>query len=379
MRLLIGADIVPTDSNADLFDENGVEKLVGSELLEQLKAADYRIFNLEAPLIDVGTTIQKYGSAIKAPQKSVKGIKALGTNLLCLSNNHIMDYGEDGLTRTIQLLRENKIDYVGASLKNSWNSGVFVLQQDNIRIGLYNCCEHEFSVSKNNTAGANPFEPHRSIAEIEKLRGVVDYVIVLYHGGKEYYRYPSPELQSRCRLMVESGASVVITQHSHCIGAREKYQNGTIIYGQGNFIFDAGNDEFWKSSVLIEVNLDSEGFGIRYIPIEKNGNCIRLANDENAKKILNDFDLRSSEILDDEFVPNRYRSYASEKLPEYLIAMRGYRQNLFLRILNKLSGDRLFSLLSKNISQKERLRIINYLECEAHRELFLEGLWEMKK
>ena len=65
-----------------------------------------------------------------------------------------------------------------------------------------------------------------------------DYTIVLYHGGKEYYRYPSPNLQRVCRYMIEKGTDLVICQHSHCIGCEENYLSGKIVYGQGNFIFD---------------------------------------------------------------------------------------------------------------------------------------------
>lgn len=61
---------------------------------------------------------------------------------------------------------------------------------------------------------------------------------MLYHGGKEYYRYSSPNLQKTCRKMTEKGADLVLCQHSHCIGSYEEYNDSTILYGQGNFIFN---------------------------------------------------------------------------------------------------------------------------------------------
>ena len=77
-----------------------------------------------------------------------------------------------------------------------------------------------------------------SLDHIQNLKDQCDYVIVLYHGGKEHYRYPSPYLQRVARKMVEKGADLVVCQHSHCIGCYEKYKDSMIIYDQGNFIFE---------------------------------------------------------------------------------------------------------------------------------------------
>ena len=47
MRILIGADFVPTESNEELFKNANIDVLLGEELTEVLKSADFRIFNLE--------------------------------------------------------------------------------------------------------------------------------------------------------------------------------------------------------------------------------------------------------------------------------------------------------------------------------------------
>ena len=65
----------------------------------------------------------------------------------------------------------------------------------------------------------------------------------IINGGKEHYRYPSPDLQKICRKFIDKGADLVVCQHSHCIGCEEKYNHGTIVYGQWNFLFDRSNIE----------------------------------------------------------------------------------------------------------------------------------------
>ena len=46
MNILIGADVVPTNSNTDLFISGDVHGLLGDMLFNILHRADYRIFNL---------------------------------------------------------------------------------------------------------------------------------------------------------------------------------------------------------------------------------------------------------------------------------------------------------------------------------------------
>ena len=133
--------------------------------------------------------------------------------------------------------------------------------------------EHEFTIASENSAGANSFDPLDSLDQISNLKKEVDYLIILYHGGKEYYRFPTPYLQRVCRKIVDKGANLVVCQHSHCIGAFEDYKNSKIIYGQGNFIFDREdriNKDCSQTSLLIEICLDKNIISINYYPLRKN-------------------------------------------------------------------------------------------------------------
>ena len=65
MRIMIGADLVPTPYNTNLFINGDIDKLFGKELLDLLTRADYRIFNLETPLTNQNTPIIKFGPTLK--------------------------------------------------------------------------------------------------------------------------------------------------------------------------------------------------------------------------------------------------------------------------------------------------------------------------
>lgn len=371
VKIIIGADIVPTKSNQIYFEQKRIQEIISKDLLSILDMADYRIMNLETPLTNKSTPIDKCGPNLIASEESIKGIKQIGIDLLTLSNNHIMDQDEQGFESTIKLLKENSINYVGAGKTLKEASKPYIFSLDQIKIGVYACAEHEFSIVEDNRCGANPFDPLESLDHIQKLKNECDYVIVLYHGGKEHYRYPSPYLQKVCRKIVENGADVVLCQHSHCIGCKEDYLHGTIVYGQGNFLFDYSRSEFWKTALLIQLEIEKNSINIEYIPIVKNGNGVSLADKEQEEDILKSFYMRNHEINQIGFVKNQYIAFSQRYLNVYLRSGVPLSLTPFMRGLNKIVNFKLFEIC---ISKKNKLGIFNFLINETHRELYLEGL-----
>lgn len=365
--ILIGADVVPTKHNVDLFIKGDALQLVGEELDMLLKGANFRIFNLEVPLTDVAKPIVKCGPHLIAPTATVQGYKALGANLLTLANNHILDQGVQGLERTIITLDEADISHVGIGHTLEEAAKPFCFQFAGKKIGVYACAEHEFSIASEQDPGANPFDPLYSLDHILELKKRCDFVIVLYHGGKEHYRYPSPWLQKACRRMVDKGADLVIGQHSHCIGCEEKYKNGIILYGQGNFLFDYSNSVFWKTSLLVKLNAD---YTVSYVPVVKEGYGVRLASQDAAATIIREFNERSNQIKAPMFVEKEYSKFAFKHRKDYYSRFSGRVGRMFLvRLFNKLMDNLFFDYLYRS---RFLPPIENVLDCEAHRELASE-------
>lgn len=371
MSIIIGADIVPTDSNMDFFKKADACSLVGIDLMKLLQEADYRIFNLEVPLTDKKNPIEKNGPSLIAHPDSIRGLKALGVDLFTLANNHIMDQGRQGLESSIELLSRENISYVGAGLNIQLAQKPYYFEIRNKRYGVYACAEHEFSIAGENTPGANPFESMDSFDHVSQMKTSCDYAIVLYHGGKEHYRYPSPYLQRVCRKMIDKGADLIVCQHSHCIGCKEEYKGGTIIYGQGNFLFAMQDNEFWNSGVLVQLDDNNR---VSYIPFRKHGGIIRMASREECNNILFEFEQRSMEIKDANIVKEKYKALAANNTDSYILFFLGLSNNVIFKAINKLSNQRLKRYVAKKAKQKLGLGMRNFIECEAHRELLLEGL-----
>ena len=372
MYVLIGADTVPTEANEEYFASGNIEPVIGKDLQDILRDAERRIFNIEAPITDRVAPISKCGPSLSVPSKCVKGLTSLRIDLATLANNHIMDQGENGLADTRRNLTDAGVSYMGVGNDPVEAKRPSFFDFNGKRIGVFSCVEHEFSTVDRQTPGANPFDPLETPDDVAALKEQCDFVIVLYHGGVELYRYPSPQLRTVCRKLVDKGADLVVCQHSHCIGCEEKYNGGRIVYGQGNFLFAFRSNEFWDSGLLIKLNDD---FSVTYIPTVRSGVGIRLAQGAEAEELLKSFRDRSAEIVDDAFVEKAYGEFANKRLLFYLQACYPIRNNLVARILNKATGGKyLERKLKKLFGRLEALRVYNYVNCEAHRELFIRAL-----
>ena len=159
MQLLIVGDFTPTQSNIDLFSDGDISSLLGENLLKMWISVEMRILNLEGPLTDKKIPIDKCGPNFIAPISTIKGIKALNPTLLTLANNHILDQGVQGLKSTKDILNKNEIPFVGVVDTLSEASKSYIIQRDGLKIGVYACAEHEFTIATENTTGANPFDP----------------------------------------------------------------------------------------------------------------------------------------------------------------------------------------------------------------------------
>ncbi len=368
VTFFVGGDLAPTRSNYLSFEKGDIKSLVDGKLLDMVLSVDFRIFNLETPLTDTEKSILKDGPSLIAPARTINGIKALNPSILVLANNHILDQDEQGLNHTFGLLEEHKILKVGAGVNLEDASKPLIVEKNGHKIGIYACAENEFTIAGKRRGGANPFDPLESPDHISKLKEQCGFVLVLHHGGKEHYRYPSPDLRKVCRKMAEKGADLIVCQHSHCIGAFEKYGDSIIVYGQGNFLFDRSDNEFRNTGLLLKVTLDHV-MTVDFLPVCKKRNGVELPSPETGEAILKDFHMRSNQIMLPGFVENEFRNYCILNGQFYLATLAGFGR--IVRNIDKLLNG-IFS--SAIYSQKKMSQIQNHVECESQRELLLEYL-----
>jgi len=191
--IIIGGDVCPIRRNMPYFVK-GDSKALFNDLLIEFTQSDLSIINLECPLIREKSPILKSGPVLGANNECINGIKNAQIKVVNLANNHILDHGANGLLNTISVCRNANIAVVGAG-ENLTEAGYILIRKINgVNIGVLSFAEHEFSIATNNSSGANPLSLIEYVRSIRRDRDKLDYFIVLVHGGKEYYPYPSPQL-----------------------------------------------------------------------------------------------------------------------------------------------------------------------------------------
>lgn len=375
VKIIIGADIVPTQGNEKFFSSGEIDKIIDLSLISELQSADYIALNLECPLINNGEKIKKAGPNLKAQENTICGLRLINPYFFTLANNHIMDYGEEGLRKTCDILNKNNIQYGGVGDNLNEIKKYHIASVKRKKIGFYCCVENEFSYATDKGAGANPYDPLSSFDDVKELKKKCDIVIVLYHGGKEHYRFPSPNLRKVFRKFADYGADLVIAQHTHCIGCKEDYNNAVLIYGQGNFVFDDEDDEYWNSSLLVQMEIDiNNKIVYRFIPCVKKEHYIEMATNSEANRIIDDFIYRSCKILDDAYVNKKFDELLEREKTEYFYRLSGgFGKLLSVRLLNKLSN---YAFLKRMYKNDNKYIVRNCIECESHREVIINMLKE---
>lgn len=364
MKILFFSDLVPTENNYHLFKENSFSSICGDELFSSMKDASLNVINLECPFYDGAQRIDKCGPTLVAPQKCVNALSSIPHPLFLLANNHILDCGKDGLDSTISLLDEKNIPHIGAGENKAEASKPFCFGDDVIM----NVCEHEFSINETG-ATANAFVECELYSAISSLKNEGKKVIIVYHGGREYYPYPTPRLYERCHKMIDCGATLVLVEHIHIVGEMEKYHHGTIVYGLGNFVFNLDvKSPSWKRGIAVEYDDMTEE--MRIIPTIQDGEKVRLAKEKEAKEVLDGFNARSEQIKDSSLIIKNYQKERESTLVKFLCKLAGYSR---LRMGLEIIVFKGF-FVKHRYSKKKLLCILNILECESHNEILVSGI-----
>ncbi|MFR5172497.1 MAG: CapA family protein, partial [Clostridium paraputrificum] len=113
-----------------------------------------------------------------------------------------------------------------------------------------------------------------------------------------------------------------------------------------------------------------------YIPLKKNGLKVQIPDKRESKLILKEFMFRSMEIKKQGFIEKKYDEFSDEIIWNYMSVISGKStKNILFRIINKISKYKFSKwYIKRKYSSNDKLALINYLECEAHRELFERGL-----
>jgi poly-gamma-glutamate synthesis protein (capsule biosynthesis protein) len=369
VTLAVGGDICPVFRGEEAFLRAGPAALFG-EVLQRIQSADLAVANLECPLIRRTSPVGKSGPVLGAAFETVRAIAAAGFRALTLANNHIMDHGVDGLNSTMEACASAGIETFGAGADLSEASRVLVLEVAGLRVGLLGAAEREFSIAGRRSSGAAPADLPLLWRRITEARHACDFLLVLLHAGADRYPYPSPNLQSLSRYLIDVGAGMVVCQHSHCPGALEEYSGGLIVYGQGNLFFDwlPNPGGSWNEGFVLHAQISRSGLhGYKLLPYRQceEQPMVRALNGSEAEAFLRRIEARTREIDEDDVVEELWRAHCRAEAGAYYARLLGggLRYQMRRALLERLG------VAWRPFGPERRRLLGNLVRCETHREV----------
>lgn len=229
------------------------------------RASDLYVANLECPFTDKGTKLQKNFN-FRARPELVAGLEAGGVDVVSLANNHLMDYGAEGLFDTLTVLDTAKIARFGAGRSLADARTPAIVEVKGVKVAFLGYfflgdrnIEPREVIATNETPGVAGHFSDTAVmkqllqADVRAAKKKADHVIPFFHWGRESHGVPEPYQVELGHAAIEAGASAVIGSHPHVLQGIELFRGKPIVYSLGNFVFGGNWNPSDKRTALVHL------------------------------------------------------------------------------------------------------------------------------
>ena len=372
MNILFTGDFYISDSYQN-------KTLIDHSIVKLFNNVDYRIVNNEAPITvnNAKNKILKTGPHLHTEARTtLPYLNQLKVDLVTLANNHIMDFGIEGLEDTLNSLRSNSINYVGVGNNLDESAEPFTIKTSTSKIAVLNFTENEWSVSTDSKPGANPLDIIENVQQIMIAKQSHEKVIVVIHGGHEYYNLPSPRMVKQYHFYADNGADIIIGHHPHCISGYEDYNGTPIFYSLGNFVFTLkAKFGVWNTGLILKLEIDvgkKINCKLFHIKQDINTHKITFLKGSELTKAEKEFDELSAIIKDKNLLRHHWNNYIDEHQEAYLYGFSPINiltNQFILSVFRRLKAGK-FLIKPQNLKL-----ILNLMRCESHSDATKEVIW----
>lgn len=237
---------------------DGWEKRL-EEVEKILSTCDIVVANLETPVTQRRFTLVCKGMHLKTDERIIPILKYLHVNVVDLANNHICDFGLQGMMDTLKLLEKNNIFYYGIN-HLFWNAGES--QQDSITFHGFCCYSTNGAkyAERKKQLGVNPLTEKNIRVALEQDKANHRLSVLSTHWGDEYSPYPNAKQVEFMHMLAMDYNFVLYGHHAHVMQGIEKVNNALLAYNQGNFCFDECRSPVNPKLVIRQSNLCRESY-----------------------------------------------------------------------------------------------------------------------
>lgn len=239
----------------------GVSDCISENAQSELASADISVVNNEFVYEDGETPLAGKTYTFGAATENVKLLKIFSADLVTLANNHVYDYGEEGLISTLDTLDGAEIPYVGAGRNFEEASAIKYFVVKGRKIAFVSATEIEKFAKYTKEATENSPGVIKTIDTslfcniIAEAKANADYVIACVHWGIEGKNDFEAEQRRMAEDYVKAGADVVIGGHPHRLQGVEFIEDTPVAYSLGNFWFSTGT----IYTTIAQIRIDGSG------------------------------------------------------------------------------------------------------------------------
>ena len=277
---------------------------ISPETLTYMKSMDIMVVNNEFPYTQRGVPTAGKTYTFRADLDTVNYLHDMGADVAILANNHVLDFGQEGLNDTLDTLSAAGIPYVGAGRNIDEASRPVYFIVNDIKIAIVAATQIERNDNPN-TIGATEtsggtfrcWTGDLIYQKVAEAKANADFVIVCVHWGTEKETSPDGYQLKQAPLLAQAGADVIIGDHPHVLQGITYFGNTPCIYSLGNFWFNSST----LDTGMVQLEVTKNGLkSFKFIPgIQSNCNTAFVGGAE-GKRILDHMRTLSSGVTIDE-------------------------------------------------------------------------------
>jgi len=222
-------------------------------------------------------------------------LKQGGIDIVSLTHEDVMGFGEQGLTETLTALDRQGLYRVGAGRTEREARRPEILEVKGQRIAYLSYTQMAAQAAAKSVAGVNQSELPDIAEDIQALRDSVDWIVVNYRWQAELAENPAHWQTNLARLAIDQGADVVVGHHPSRLQGAEVYKGRPIVYSLGDFIFEDGAQPDHDTAAL-KVSLRPQQMKVEVVPITVHEGQPRQATGKAAQAIWDTIERASREF-----------------------------------------------------------------------------------
>lgn len=230
--------------------------------------------------------------------------RANNNTVAALANNHVCDYGIDGMKDTISSLKNSNITPFGAGEnEDAAHQGVNQeINGRNITIFNYmdsnNFAEYSYEVmpyANGSMPGYSAYDSAVAQKQISEAKKADNFVIAFMHFGNEYSLSPNDDQTRIAHELIDDGADVVIGSHPHVVQGIEMYKGKPIFYSLGDFIFDLVREDT-VDAYFVQIDLVNDTGECTVYPVHLTNYLPHYVDEDSGNALLNSLSPQCDEL-----------------------------------------------------------------------------------